>query len=137
MTLSSRGGQHGFLRVNMHLIMVLVFLCLGIFVYFPKYTPLQSIYSANRGSISIHILCIIGSSEYEYDEMSAVTSQHTFSPFGVKLTTSLGVYTVKPPCLSLASVYLAEILLGFAAEYFSQIHLCRRGGFTLLMFSLS
>ena len=67
-----------------------------------------SISSYDRGSISIHLFRVFGSSEYEYDKMSAVTYQHTFSQFGHVL----GVHTVKPPCLGLAEVYLAEILGG-------------------------
>ena len=42
------------------------------------------------------------------------------------------IYIVKPPCLGLAEVYLAEILLGSASENFSQIHL---RGFTLKLVS--
>ena len=48
--------------------------------------------------------------------------------------TLLGVYTLKPPCLGSASEYLAQILLGFAAEDLSSntpLPRLRLGGFTL------
>ena len=51
----------------------------------------------------------------------------------------LGVYTVKPPCLGSASEYLAQILLGFAAEDLSSntpLPRLRLGGFTLIFRAL-
>ena len=48
---------------------------------------------------------------------------------------NLELLTLKSPCLGLAEANLAQILIGCASEYLSQIRL-RRSGFTLKSYDL-